>query len=228
MENQPTDTLTSKGKQTRQHILDTAIALFVEKGYEATTMRDIAAAADCSLGLAYRYFARKEELVLALYKNFSEESEQYIYQMPGAPLADRFYQAMEYKFGQLRPYREMMGAMFGAMMNPNSGVAILGSSTGDIRDRSLDAFKLIVTGAKDAPREPAATHLATLFYSGHLLMILFWLYDRTPEQRATYELLRVTRDTLRLVRPALVLPPIARTLARLASILEPVFAGGIK
>jgi hypothetical protein len=114
------------------------------------------------------------------------------------------------------------------MMNPNSGVAILGSSTSHIRDRNLDGFRRVVMGAKDAPREPQAAHLATLFYSAQLLIVLFWLYDRTPEQSATYDLLDFARDVLWLLRPALVLPPIARTAARLAAILEPVFAGGMK
>jgi AcrR family transcriptional regulator len=62
-----TDDLTPKAVQTRLHILDTALELFATQGYDATTMREIAAAADCSLGLAYRYFASKEEMVLALY-----------------------------------------------------------------------------------------------------------------------------------------------------------------
>ena len=41
--------LTPKGERTREHILDTALSLFIEKGYDATTMRDIAVAAESSL-----------------------------------------------------------------------------------------------------------------------------------------------------------------------------------
>ena len=57
-------TLTPKAQETRQRIFDTAVKLFMEKGYEETTMRDIAAEAGCSLGLAYRYFESKEVVVV--------------------------------------------------------------------------------------------------------------------------------------------------------------------
>src|SRR5215211_6045103 len=110
--------LTPKGERTREHILDTALGLFVEKGYDATTMRDIAAAADCSLGLTYRYFARKEDLVLSLYRRLAAEQEAYVLALPPAPLADRFVQVLQAKLAQLEPYRTAIGALFGAALTP--------------------------------------------------------------------------------------------------------------
>src|SRR5438067_13611060 len=68
--------LTPKGQRTRALILDSALALFAEKGYAATTMRDIAGRAGCSLGLAYRYYARKEDLILAFYERWALELEE--------------------------------------------------------------------------------------------------------------------------------------------------------
>ena len=53
--------LTPKARRTRERILEAALALFAERGYEATTMRDVAREAGASLGLAYRYFESKEE-----------------------------------------------------------------------------------------------------------------------------------------------------------------------
>ena len=46
----------------RQEILDTAMWVFMEKGYEAATMRDIAAAMHVVPGLCYRYFESKQML----------------------------------------------------------------------------------------------------------------------------------------------------------------------
>ena len=62
------DNKISKGERTRERILAAALELFAEQGFEGATMRGIAERAECSLGLAYRYFRTKEEMVLALYE----------------------------------------------------------------------------------------------------------------------------------------------------------------
>src|SRR5438045_372258 len=98
--------LTLKAQRTRQHILDIALSLFTQQGYEATTMREIASAAGCSLGLTYRYFARKEELILAVYWEMAAETGNQIARLPVATLSERFYQLMEIRLEQAAQYRE--------------------------------------------------------------------------------------------------------------------------
>ena len=82
--------LTEKAQRTREHIFETALRLFIERGYEKTTLRDIATAADCSLGLTYRYFESKEDLVLTLYERLADELAIHAYDLPPGPLARRF------------------------------------------------------------------------------------------------------------------------------------------
>ena len=219
----PATQLTSKGERTREHILDTALDLFIAKGYDATTMREIAVAAECSLGLTYRYFARKEDLVLALYWRTADEQEAYVRALPLAPIAERFAQAMHAKITQIAPYRDAFGALFGAALTPNSGVAVLGDQTSDIRERLGQVFYELVRGAADAPRERQARQLATVLYALHLALLLFWLHDRSPGQRATADLIKLAHDTLALIRPVLRVPPVSKALARLARAIEPVF-----
>src|SRR5688572_15868754 len=62
-----------KGEQTRAHILETALQLFRERGYEDTTMRAIAEAAGVAVGNAYYYFRSKEHLIQAFYEQSHEE-----------------------------------------------------------------------------------------------------------------------------------------------------------
>jgi AcrR family transcriptional regulator len=49
-------------QQTRERLLDAARRLFTERGYEAATVRDIAAAADLSTGAVFASFSDKAEL----------------------------------------------------------------------------------------------------------------------------------------------------------------------
>ena len=52
-----------KRVQTRERLIDAAFGLFSTKGYAATTMEEIAGAADVSRRTAFRYFDAKESLV---------------------------------------------------------------------------------------------------------------------------------------------------------------------
>src|SRR5260370_16718497 len=64
---------TAKGEQTKALILDSALGLLRERGYEETTMRAIARKAGVSLGNAYHYFGSKEHLIQAFYHRTHEE-----------------------------------------------------------------------------------------------------------------------------------------------------------
>lgn len=209
----------SKSELTRRRIFETALRLFLEAGYEKTTLREIAAEAECALGLIYRYFSGKEELVLALYEHLAREFEEQVRVLPPVPLAEGFYRAMHLHVALLAPYRSVFSEILGAAMNPRSAVGVLGQRTAGVRRHVRDVFARVVTTATDAPREPHAGRLATLLFSAHLALILFWLLDRSPEGRATNELLALTRELLTWMRPLLTAPPVARSVERLANAL---------
>ena len=54
-----------KQQQTRERLKRAAMALFLERGFEAATIDDIAAAADVSRRSFFHYFASKEDVVAA-------------------------------------------------------------------------------------------------------------------------------------------------------------------
>jgi AcrR family transcriptional regulator len=56
-----------KRQERNDVIIDAAMVLFQRKGYEQTTMEEIAARADISPPTLYRYFPRKTELLIALF-----------------------------------------------------------------------------------------------------------------------------------------------------------------
>jgi AcrR family transcriptional regulator len=55
---------TPKSARTRQLLLDAAAELFIERGYGAASLRDIAAAADLTIGAVYGHFRSKGQLLV--------------------------------------------------------------------------------------------------------------------------------------------------------------------
>lgn len=60
-----------KKQETRQLISDQATVLFIEKGFEETTIAEIAAAARVAKKTVTNYFPRKEDLALDLHEEFT-------------------------------------------------------------------------------------------------------------------------------------------------------------
>jgi AcrR family transcriptional regulator len=62
-------------EQTKKKIADAARALFVQKGYKATSIEDIVKATGCSAGNIYYHFKSKEGLFLHLIEDWNTEWE---------------------------------------------------------------------------------------------------------------------------------------------------------
>lgn len=218
--------LTAKARRTRERILEAALRLFAEKGYEATTMRDVAGEAGASLGLAYRYFASKEEFVLALYRRLAEESREWAREhLDGGTVAERFERVMLAKLDQVSPHRGPLAALLVRALDPNSPTSALGEQTADVREQMSEVFLEAVRGASDAPNEKQSREMATALYGLHLALLLYWFHDKSEDRQATRTLVRSARDAIRLMRPTLRLPPAARMLTRVSGALENVGIG---
>jgi AcrR family transcriptional regulator len=213
---------TQKGELARQRILECALRLFGSRGYEETTMREIAAETGYSPGLTYRYFKSKEELVLSLYQNLCAELEEYAHQIPPGLLPERFHATIAKHLELMTPHRAALSALFGTALNSHSSAGVFSESTADIRRHARRTYLMIIRGAKNAPKGSQCEDLATVLYGIHLAMVLFWLIDESQQAGRTYLLLAFLRDMLKLIQPILRLPPVLQALARLADILGPL------
>ncbi|MEM9160103.1 MAG: TetR/AcrR family transcriptional regulator, partial [Verrucomicrobiota bacterium] len=59
----------SKGKkeETRRRLIETAVEMIVEEGYQKATMKKIAKAAGVGPATIYKYFPSKEKLLVGFY-----------------------------------------------------------------------------------------------------------------------------------------------------------------
>src|SRR4029450_2224110 len=76
-------------RRTAEAIVASAMELFAERGFERTTIDQIAAAADISRRTFFRYFADKEELFFAEDERLLEVVEQTLDAASGAPASTR-------------------------------------------------------------------------------------------------------------------------------------------
>ncbi|MBS6922329.1 MAG: TetR/AcrR family transcriptional regulator [Lachnospiraceae bacterium] len=65
--------ITKEPEERKQEILDTAMRLFHEKGYEKTSITDIAKTIGVAQGLCYRYFPSKEALFDSAIEQYADE-----------------------------------------------------------------------------------------------------------------------------------------------------------
>ncbi|MFI5659783.1 TetR/AcrR family transcriptional regulator [Streptomyces sp. NPDC051684] len=67
-----------KKRQTRQYISDVATGLFLERGFDAVTVAEIADAANVSVNTVYNYFPAKEDLFLDRSKGVVDRMSRWV------------------------------------------------------------------------------------------------------------------------------------------------------
>jgi AcrR family transcriptional regulator len=207
-----TATPTPKAQLTRAHLLETALRIFRERGPEAATMRELAAAADASLGAAYYYFPSKEAIIQAYYDDVQTEHARRVSRAlaeGGLDLKDRLRAAFHSKLDILQADRRLLGALFRYTGEPHHPLSALGEGTHKNRQQSIATFNAAI-GEERLPDDMRAL-LPTALWALHMGILLYFIYDESPEQQRTR----------RLVDGALALISRVTALAKLA-ILKPV------
>ena len=196
---------TLEGEATRRRLYETAIGLIAERGYEGATLRDVAARAGVSSTLLYRYFPNKRAVVLALYDELSEAFAEKAATLPAGRWRDRFVRALDWSLGVLGPHRVTLRALAPVMVG-DTEEGVFAERTAFSRVRVQGVFRAAVVSAKDAPAPTVAEALGRLLYLLHLGVILWWLLDRSPGQRATRALVALLARMLPSADLALKLP----------------------
>lgn len=198
----------------RRRLYQVAIQLFAQRGFEATTLRDIAARAEVSPALLYRYFPSKNALVMELHDELSEEFARRTVSLPAGSWRVRFLFALRASLAVLGPHRAALVALI-PMLVSRGEEGLFSGATGFARERVRGAFVAAVTGSSDAPRPAEARALGRMLYLGHLGVLMWWLMDRSAGCQATERLLAVIEKALGPVALTLRLPATRRLVVEL-------------
>lgn len=96
--------MTAPVPSTANRILDAAMMLFAEKGYGATSVADILAAANANPGSLYHAFPTKQDVLIAVLRRYLDD----IWPMLLAPAWEGVQDPIERIFALLARYRELL------------------------------------------------------------------------------------------------------------------------
>ena len=203
-----------RGEQTRQLILDTALRLFRERGYAETTMRAIAKEAGVAVGNAYYYFDSKEHLIQGFYdrNQMAHRAAAQTVLTGETDFAARLRGVLHAGIDVNVPYHAFAATFFKSAAEPTSPLSPFSTESSPAREAAIAIFRDVVEGSSAKLDPELRTALPELLWLGWMGVVLFWVHDRSPEQRRTRRLIDgavplvdrlVGLSRLRVLRPAL-------------------------
>ena len=189
---------TAKAVRTRAAIIDAALTLFRERGYDETTMRAIAATAGVSAGNAYYYFASKESLILGFYDRAgAEHRATALPALEGVgDLAERITIAVDSWITVMTPYRAFAGKFFRNAAEPTSPLSPFSPESATTRQQSIDLWNHVVEGATSPVPAVVAGELPGLLWLYSMGIVLFWVHDQSDDAGRSRLLVRRTAPLL--------------------------------
>ena len=178
----------SAGERTKELILEKALELFRRRGFEVTTMRDIANAARVATGAAYYYFPSKEAIVAAYYDEVQRlHAARVREELVGKEgLGPRLACVMHSKLDILWEDRKFLGALFRYSGEPGHPLSVFGKPTEAQRKQSMETFREALAGTEIS--EELREVLPWGMWLLHLGMILYFIHDESEGQGRTHRL----------------------------------------
>ncbi|MEZ0448977.1 TetR/AcrR family transcriptional regulator [Cellulomonas sp. ICMP 17802] len=172
---------------TKELVRATALRLFRERGYAATTMRAIAQEAGVATGNAYYHFASKDHLVQELYLDVNREHVVRAREVlaRGGDLTDRLRGVLLAGVDAFADYHAFGGEFITVAIRPGSAASPFSAHSADARRLSQGIFRELVEGATPAVPTVLRDELPELLWLAQLGVTLFWVYDGSHGQRRT-------------------------------------------
>jgi AcrR family transcriptional regulator len=183
-----------KNKETtKRRILNSALELFKEKGFDRTTTKEVSKRAGIAEGTLFNYFKTKEDLALYFFQKETDDLMQW-YQaetrLRKAPLAEKLFAIIHRQLEYIEPYEDFIGAVFWRSLQPTSSLSPLSFESQELRLKYLRFIREILAEAEEKEEIPHVGNLGAygvgLFYIG---VVTHWLHDGSRGKQKTLALL---------------------------------------
>jgi AcrR family transcriptional regulator len=177
---------------TEKAIRTSARKLFVRKGFDATSTRQITLAAKVAVGTLFNYFPSKEALAVAIAaeafaagraqarQRLEEEAQR------RRSLEEDLFTLTACDIRALEPIRSFIAAVLEAGLSPFAADAISTEAAAIRTDRLDDAAAILARHGLD---HAATAPMMHLYWSLYLSVLSFWSADTSPKQEDTWALL---------------------------------------
>lgn len=161
---------------------------FASRGFEKTTMREIARSSGMSLGAAYHYVPSKEFLAHDFYKmTFQDhlpEVERVLREEKTLPRRLAGVIAANLKVAE--PFHEIGKMLYRVAADPGHPLSPFSEASRDLRARNIDIMRRVLETEKvpEAFRES----LPELFWMLKMACVLYWVHDASPDREKSYAL----------------------------------------
>jgi AcrR family transcriptional regulator len=187
----------AKSEETRERILKAALEMFHDRGFDSTTMREIAGGAGVAIGAAYYYFDSKNAIVLAFYDQARRDMEPRLEKAleESRDLKERLRKIIEVKLTYFASSRKLLGALSGHT-NPEYPLSPFSRQTREIREHDIQFFQRALEGSRTPGPRDLKRHLPHLLWMFQMGIILFWINDKSKGQTKTNVLLEKSLDVV--------------------------------
>ena len=175
-----------KKQETRRRIVESAHKLFIDKGFEQTTTRDIAEAAGIAAGTMFNYFPTKEALAMTIVDEaLGEAATEFRGRLRGDETLDEaLFAHVAVGLRHLDPHRNYVGEVLETALSPFAREAVCEQAQ-QLRVSHLETVRELIA-SRGLPTTPAPSAMTMhLYWTLYLGVLSFWAADESPNREDT-------------------------------------------
>ncbi len=183
--------------EIRLKIINTAVELFSENGFEATGMKQIAREAGIGDATIYKYFANKDKLIYGYYGLMATETAQQFLaedDLCEYSLQEKLQLLIDIYLNNFLPNREFVCDSINMIMQSPS---ILFKDVAPVREEFVDLIRNLLNDAEQAgeiAKSPFTDATAKLANDYLLAVLLYWVNDDSEEFSNTTQMIDMSLD----------------------------------
>ncbi len=185
--------------QTRRKIINTAVKLMGEKGYNKVSMRTIARSAEIGDATIYKYFSSKEKLLTGYYELCAEDTAQALLEIDDLAkyeLHEKLQVLLDTYLSHMLPNREFVNESFPLIYQ---SPMFLFSHVNPIHKELAPLIAQFLDDAwekEEIPSFPFQSVLPDMMCEYLIGVLYFWIKDESEEFHETTELIDLSLNLM--------------------------------